>query len=128
MIDIAPLVAQIEADEAAARAAAEGVGDEHYHTHYAEHENTWVMNGPRGGFCCLPSDDELEPWGPLVDRFVPARVLAECEGKRSIIAQWQEAVRLYEQLCDDGDDQRWEYLFRSEALEEAVRALIPLTS
>lgn len=51
------------------------------------------------------------------------RVLADVEAKRRIVEQYDEAVRLYERLDKDDDDQKWEWLARSEALEGVLRLL-----
>lgn len=79
------LLARIAEDEAVARQAGPG----HYHTHMDTYEGTWVEVGTRAE-CSVWGQDCIihyrpDWWEQLVDRFDPARVLAQCEAVRRIV-------------------------------------------
>lgn len=53
----------------------------------------------------------------------PEDVLAECEAKRRIVAEYVEAAHLSHRLQDEGSDEKWEWIAREAALERVVRLL-----
>lgn len=86
------LLARIAEDEAVALSAGGG----HHHMHSASYEGAWTSPGTRdncdvyGGECSAYHPPDEEEWFPLVDRYDPARVLAECEAKRQIV-EWHKS-------------------------------------
>ncbi|MDA8439376.1 MAG: DUF6221 family protein [Propionibacterium sp.] len=133
------LLARIAEDEAVAEGAALDVGWDGFGESRIRSGQRWVARyhevcRPRP----LPDEAPAEAFkrmtiadcgalglGPArhIARHDPARVLAECEAKRRIVAGLRESERLYDELCDEDSDQRWEYLFRSEALTFAAKSL-----
>lgn len=73
----------------------------------------------------LGYDCKAEP-SPAMDhiaRHDPARILREIAAKRSVIGKYLWADRVREQMEEDDDDVKWEWIFKSEALVEVLRAL-----
>lgn len=78
----------------------------------------------------LGYDCKAEP-SPAMDhiaRHDPARVLREVAAKRSVIGKYLWADRVRERMEEDDDDVKWEWIFKSEALVEVLRALASVYS
>lgn len=84
------LLARIAEDEAMARAAIDPhETDNAGHWEFVEYPYEGGSPHPRGTLDAGTSGyDPGLPWSDLVNRFDPARVLAECEAKRELVAGW----------------------------------------
>lgn len=113
------LLARLAEDEALARDA---IGpretDDAGHWEYVEYAYEGGSPEPRGSLATnrLGYDPGL-PWTELVNRFDPARVLAECAAKRRIVERFQQEWDDVPERGEPGDD------WKAMAFEEAVQIL-----
>lgn len=83
------LLARIAEDETAARAIQ---GDEGtnlagvWHFHHADYEGEWPVPGAEVTCTSDTGHYDIPQWARWAERHNPARVLAECEAKRRIVA------------------------------------------
>jgi len=102
------LTAQIDADETAAKAATPGpwrVNDERYHESIlADGEIPTVISGSHWGGDASVFDNDAD--ARHIARWDPARVLAECQAKRDIIALHEPSYSYGPIYKIDGEYQR----------------------
>lgn len=115
---------QLDDDERVARAATSAPWIHHVAPDPSGPDHT-LLTGEHGvisvGFM---QDDPIRPAdAEHIARHDPAQVLAEVDAKRRILDAYVDAVRMERLMDETDDDGKWDWLFKSEALEGAVKLL-----